>query len=155
MFRLLSPETGYRISRMRGRLVSLVVVIVLAAAPLARAMCEVTCADGPHRSDAAGHAHHAPAASTHDHHSVSHDASTQAATALSRAPGVVMSSCCADAAERLQTSVAATRPVIEAPAVEVTFFTIVDHRARDVSMVAIRSIAPATSPPSLITPLRV
>jgi hypothetical protein len=139
---------------MRGRLVSLVVVIVLAAAPLARAMCELSCAEGPHRSTAAAHAHHAPAASTHDHHSVKHDSNTNAATALYGAPGVSASSCCADA-ERLLTSVVATKPGIEAPAIEVTFFAVADHQARDVSTITIRSAAPAASPPNLNTPLRV
>jgi hypothetical protein len=37
----------------------------------------------------------------------------------------------------------------------VAFFTMVDHRARHLSMVTVRSAAPAASPPSLTTPLRV
>ena len=139
---------------MRGRLVSLVVAIVLVAAPLARAMCEVSCADGAHRSRSAAHAHHAPAASTHDRHSVKHDSSAAAAMALCCAPGVSASSCCADA-ERLLISVAATKAGTDAPAIEVRFFTVVEHRARDVSMVPTWLTALAASPPSLITPLRV
>ena len=139
---------------MRGRFVSLVVAIVFAAAPLARAMCEASCAEGPHRSGSAAHAHHAPAASTHDHHSVKHDSNTVAATALCCAPGVSASSCCADA-ERLLVSVAVTKAGIDAPAIEVSFVTVVEHRARDVSMVTTWLTALAASPPSLNTPLRV
>jgi hypothetical protein len=139
---------------MRGRLVSLVVVIVLAAAPLARAMCELSCAEGSPRSDSAAHAHHTAAASTPNHHSVMHESNTTAATVLRGTPGASASSCCADA-ERLLTSVAATKAGIEAPAIDVGFFTVVDRRARDVSMVTIRSTIPAASPPSLTTPLRV
>ena len=139
---------------MRGRFVSLALVIVLAVAPLARAICEVSCVEGPHRSDSVGHAHHAPAASTHQHHSVMHESKTMAATALRFVPGVAASSCCADA-ERSLTSVAATKPGIEAPAVVVTVVAVVEYRARDVLPVAIRSTAPAASPPSLNSPLRV
>ena len=139
---------------MRGRLVSLIVLIVLAVAPLARAICEVSCAEGPHRFDSVAHAHHASAASTHDHHSVTHDSNTVAAAALSVVPGVSASSCCADA-ERSLTSVAATRPGIEAPVIVVTVVAVVEYRARDVLPIAVRSTAPATSPPSLNSPLRV
>lgn len=140
---------------MRGRLVSLIVVIVLAAAPLARAMCEVSCVDETSRSDSAAHAHHAHTAPTPDHHTVKHDSHTGAAIAVFHgSPGVSASSCCADAEARL-TSVAVTKRVIEAPAVAVSFFTVVEPRARDASMVTIRSAAPAASPPSLNTPLRV
>jgi len=139
---------------MRGRSVSLVVVIVLAVAPLARAMCEVSCADGPHRSDSAAHAHHAPVASTHTHHPVSDESHTVAATALSFEPGVAASSCCADA-QRSLTSVAATKPGVEAPAVVVTFVAVVDYRATDGLQVTMRSTASAASPPSSNSPLRV
>jgi hypothetical protein len=151
---LTPPETGYRMNRMRGRLVSLVVVIVLAAAPVARALCEMSCADGVHGSHSGAHAHHEPAGSTHDHHLMKHDADTAGATAVSHASGLSASSCCADA-ETLTASVVATKIAMEAPVIEVTFFTVVDHRARDASMVTIQSSAPAVSPPSLKTPLRV
>ena len=140
---------------MRGRLVSLIIVIVLAVAPLARAMCEVSCVEGIQHSDAAAHLHHTPSTAGHDHHSVKHDSNREAiAAAFHHAPEVSASSCCADAETRL-TSIAATRPGSEAPAVSTVFFTIVDHRARDVSTVTIRSAASAASPPSLNTPLRV
>ena len=148
------PETGYRMNRMPGRLVSLVVVIVLAAAPLGRALCEVSCADGLHGSHSGAHAHHAPAGSTHDHHAMEHDSNTAPATDACRASSVSASSCCTDA-ERLPTSVVATKIGMEAPVIDVSLFTAVDHRARDVSMVTIQSRAPAASPPSLNTPLRV
>jgi len=81
-------------------------------------------------------------------------AMTGAAAALSFVPGVSASSCCADA-ERSLTSVAATRPGIEAPALVVTVVAVIEYRPRDVLPVAIRSTAPATSPPSLNSPLRV
>src|SRR5512139_516201 len=131
---------------MRGRLVSLIIVIVLAAAPLARAMCEVSCVEGIQHSDSAAHAHHTPSAAGHDHHSVKHDSNTEAvAAAFHHAPEVSASSCCADAETHLA-SVAATRPGSEAPpAVSTVFFTTVDHRARDVSTVTIRSAASAAS----------
>jgi hypothetical protein len=138
---------------MPGRLLSLVVVIVLAAAPLGRALCEVSCADGLHGSHSGAHAHHAPAGSTHDH-SAMHDSNTAAATDVCRAPSVSAFSCCTDA-ERLPTSVVPMKVGMEAPVIEVSFFTAVDHQARHVSMVTIQSRAPAASPPSLNTPLRV
>ena len=140
---------------MRGRFVSLVVVMVLAAAPLARAMCDVSCEGGAHRSDATVHAHHAPAGSMPGHHhAAKHEANTAAAKARCCAPEAAASTCCADA-KRPLASIAATKIEIEAPATELTLFTVIDHRARDVSIVAIRSAVPAASPPSLHTPLRV
>lgn len=130
---------------MRGRFVSLVVVIVLVAAPLAHAICEVSCEDGAHRSEATVHAHHAPAGSMPGHHhAAKHEPNTETAKAL----------CCANP-ERPLASVAATKNGMQAPAIELTLFTVIDHRARDVSMVTIRSTVPAASPPSLHTPLRV
>jgi hypothetical protein len=155
VFRLRPVETGYRRSRMRGRFVSLTVVIVLVVSPLARAMCEVSCVDVTRRSDSAAHVHRPQTAATHDHHSVRHDSHPEAAVAvLHGSPGVSASACCADVEARL-TSVAVTKRGIEAPAVSVSFFTVVDHRARDSSMVMIRSATPAAGPPSLKTPLRV
>ena len=136
---------------MRGPFVSLVVVIVLAAAPLARAICDVSCAEGAHRSDSAAHAHHAPAGSMSGHHDMAkHEPNADLAKAPCCVPGVSASTCCASLA-----SIAATKTGIAAPAIELTSSTIIDHRARDVSMVTIRSATPEASPPSLRTPLRV
>jgi hypothetical protein len=127
---------------MRGRLVSLVVAIVLAAAPLARALCDVSCADGAHHT-ATVHTHHAPAASMHGHDSSSPESNTK----LDSARG-----CDAD---RLPASIAATKTGVEPPAIELTPFAVLDYHARDVSMVTRSSTAPAASPPALNTPLRV
>src|SRR5688572_7919568 len=140
---------------MRGPFVSLVVVIVLAAAPLARAICDVSCAEGAQRSDSAAHAHHAPAGSMSGHrHTAKHEPNADIARARCCAPGVSASTCCADD-DRSLASIAATKTGIAAPAIELTSSTIIDHRARDVSMVTIRSAIPAAGPPSLRTPLRV
>ena len=140
---------------MRGPFVSLVVVIVLAAAPLARAICDVSCAEGTHRSGSAAHPHHAPAGSmSGHHHTASHEPNPDIAKALCCAPGVSASTCCAVDDTSLA-SIAATKTGIKGPAIELTSSTIIDHRARDVSMVTIRSAIPAASPPSLRTPLRV
>jgi len=140
---------------MRGPFVSLVVVIVLAAAPLARAICDVSCAEGAHRSDSAAHPHHAPAGSmSGHHHPASHEPNPDIAKALCRAPGVSASTCCA-VDDKSLASIAVTKTGIESPAIELTSSTIIDHRARDVSMVTIRSAIPAASPPSLRTTLRV
>jgi len=140
---------------MRGRFVSLAVVIVLVVSPLARAMCEASCVDVTTGSDSAAHVHHSHSAATHNDHAVKHDSHAEAsAGVLQSVPGFSASSCCADAETRL-TSVAATKSGIEAPAVSTAFFTVVDHRTGAVSMVTIRSATPAASPPSLTTPLRV
>ena len=130
---------------MRGPFVSLVVVIVLASAPLARAICDVSCAEGALRADSAAHAHHAPAGSMSGHH---HTAKHEPNPDIAKAP------CCADD-DRSLASIAATKTGIEAPAIELTSSTIIGHRARDVSMVTRRSAIPPASPPSLRTPLRV
>src|SRR6185436_16630439 len=139
---------------MRGPFVSLVVVIVLAAAPLARAICDVSCAEGAHRTDSAAHAHHAPAGSmSGHHHSAKYEPNADNAKTPCCTPGVSASTCCADD-DRSLASIAATKTGIEAPAIELTSCMVIDHRARDVPMVTMRSI-PAASPPSLRTPLRV
>ena len=128
---------------MRGRLVSLIIAIVLAAAPLARVLCDVSCAEGAHHADAAVHAHHAPGASMHGHHSASPESNTK-----------IDSARCCDA-DRQPASIAATKTGIEPPAIEVSSFGVIDHQARDVSIITIRSASPAVSPPSLRIPLRV
>lgn len=137
------PESGYRKKEMRGRFVALIVAIVLAAAPLARAVCDASCAEGTHHTDAAVHAHHAAAASMHAHHVATPESSTK----------IDKARCCD--ADRQLASVAATKTGLEPPAIELTSFAVLDYRATSVSMVTIPSISPPPSPPSLHTPLRV
>jgi hypothetical protein len=128
---------------MRGRVVSLVVALVVAAAPLARALCDVSCAEGAHHTDSTVHAHDAPTASMHAHHVAMPESNTKIENAR-----------CCDAG-RPVASVAVTKTGIELPAIGLASFTVLDDRAIDVSMIAIRSIAPPASPPPLHTPLRV
>lgn len=115
-----------------GRLIPLVLAMTLAITPMARAICEWSCADGIHGSSSTGSAHHAHGAPTPDHaadqqHPAdSHPVATQAHT---HPEGSVTTSiaprCCAHA-DTHTASIAAAKVALEPPALTPAAFDLRD-----------------------------
>jgi hypothetical protein len=159
---------------MLGRLIPLVLAIVLAITPMARAICEWSCTDGMHGSATTANGHHTPSAPTPDHtvadnqpqHSADsrpiaaqdhprHDdgANTSDESCCQVALSVVPL-CCAHA-DSHAVSIAAAKIALEPPAITPAAFDVKDHLAFSVSMARVSPVARPPVPLPLRTPLRV
>ena len=166
--------TALSYEQMLGRLIPLVLAMVLAITPMARAICEWSCADGIHGASSTASAHHAHSPPTPDHtvadsqpqHSA--DSHPIAAHDHPRRDGRVSASdgsCCQVAisvvplccthADSHAVSIAAAKIALEPPAITPAAFDLSDLLAFSVSTARVSPVARPPVPLSLRTPLRV
>ena len=157
---------------MLGRLIPLVLAMVLAVTPMARAICEWSCADGLHGSSSTDSAHHAhsahasdPAVADHQHPADSHPVATHDHARANRGVSASEASCCQMAiaivplccaqADSHTVSIATAKIALEPPAVTPAAFDLEDLLVFGVSTALVNPVARPPVPPSLRTPLRV
>jgi hypothetical protein len=159
---------------MLGRLIPLVLAMVLAITPMARAICEWSCADGMHGSASTASAHHLHSAPTPDHtvadsqpqHSAdSHPIAAHDHPRRDDRVGSSDGSCCGVAisvvplccthADSHEVSIAAAKIALEPPAITPAAFDVSDLLAFGVSTALVSPVARPPVPLSLRTPLRV
>jgi hypothetical protein len=159
-------------NRVSARLISLVLAMVLAAAPILPTICEWSCADGTHGSATTGDGHHhsdndasvpghgmagdAMAPYEHGHQtSATLAGSMDSADSASCSVAMAFVPACCDHADSHVVSSAAVKIAIEPPAITPTVFDISDHLAASESTAVVTPLARQPVPLSLLTPLRV
>jgi hypothetical protein len=159
-------------NRVSARLISLVLAMVLAAAPILPTICEWSCADGTHGSATTGDGHHhsdndasvpghgmagdAMAPYEHGHQtSATLAGSMDSADSASCSVAMAFVPACCDHADSHVVSSAVVKIAIEPPAITPTVFDISDHLAAGESKAVVTPLARQPVPLSLLTPLRV
>jgi hypothetical protein len=132
---------------MLGRLIPLVLAMVLGITPMARAICEWSCADGLHGSSSTGSAHHA--------HGSDHAAADQQHAGDSHPVAMAIVSLCCAHADSHAVSTAAAKIVLEPPAVTPAAFDLGDLLVFGMSASLVSPVARPPVPLLLRTPLRV
>ena len=166
-----NAEPGYRMNRVSARLISLVLAMVLAAAPILPTICEWSCADGAHGSATTGDGHHHSDDASVPGHEMTGDAMAphehghQASATLAGAMDGADSACCSvatafvpaccDHADSHVVASAAVKIAIEPPAITPTVFDVSDPLAASESTAIVTPLARPPVPLSLLTPLRV
>jgi hypothetical protein len=138
---------------MLGRLIPLALAMTLAITPMARAICEWSCADGIHGSSSTGNAHHAHApeqAADQQHPADSHPVATHAQAH----PTSIAPRCCAHA-DSHTVSIAAAKIALEPPALTPAAFDLRDLFVFGAWTAMASPVARLPVPLSLRTPLRV
>jgi hypothetical protein len=131
---------------MSARVISLVLAMVLAAAPMLATVCKWSCADGTHGSaTVAGGHRHTDDATVRGHEMAGHTMSV----AIALVPG------CCDHADSQVVSIAAAKIAIEPPAITPTVFDVSDQLAVSVFTTVVTPVARPPVELSLLTPLRV
>lgn len=157
---------------MLGRLIPLALAMTLAITPMARAICEWSCADGIHGSSSTGSAHHAHGAPAPDQTDADHQRSANSHPVATHAyahpeGGVsardalhdqltmsIAQRCCAHA-DSHTVSIAAAKIALEPPALTPVAFDLRDLLVFGAWTAMVSPVARPPVPLSLRTPLRV